>query len=350
MSSKQYFKSIWIAILVIMLVAVVLLISDISNRRSPERDQKEMLSIALVHWNDVPYQEQLEQGIEDRFRDHGWLPGEHYKIRVYKAGSDIGLLNSIFNQISNSDYDLIFTSSTPALQTALQFIHNTPVVFTAVADPILAGAGLNADNHVGNVTGVSIDCAFNTMCELIARNAPGIKTLGTVYCPSEIISLKFRDEFTRTAAEYGMEVKFFPANTISDLPEAITSMMHSRIDAVCQMGDNLLASGISTLLQQVRNSDLPYFDFNPQPEGTKMESLILIDVDYYQNGYDAGAQAVDILSGKRIPAEIPFQKPSKDYITLNPEKAAGFGIRFDEQTRSMATVIVGEEKQEKQVN
>jgi ABC-type uncharacterized transport system substrate-binding protein len=89
---------------------------------------------------------------------------------------------------------------------------------------------------------------------------------------------------------------------------------------------------------------LPYFDFNPQPEGTKMESLILIDVDYYQNGYDAGAQAVDILSGKRIPAEIPFQKPSKDYITLNPAKAAGFGIRFVEQTRSMATVIVGEEK------
>jgi len=93
--------------------------------------------------------------------------------------------------------------------------------------------------------------------------------------------VKFKDDFTTIAARHGLQVKFFPANSASELPEAVLSMVNSKIDAVCQMGDNLLSSGISTLIKGVMDANLPYFEFNQRPTGTLMEGLIEIDIDYY---------------------------------------------------------------------
>ena len=332
------------ALFFLVAVATVLLVSDWSNRQTGISTENENFRIAVVNWVDAPFAENVEKGLLKGLEEKGIVQGKNLEMDVFKASGDISMLNSIFNQVQTQSYDLVCVSCTPALQTAINTIKNIPVVFTAVADPILAGAGTDFSNHLENITGCNVVCDFESMCRLISGNAPQIKTLGSIYCPGEIISVKFKEQFTEVAAKYGIEVKFFPANNTTELPDAVLGMTNAKIDAVCQMGDNLMSSGISTLIKGVVKANLPYFDYNARPPGSKMESLVQMDVDYFQNGYDAAMQVAQILLEKKSPGEIPFQSPTKVVLELNPEKAKSFGIEFNEETRQMASVIVGEKE------
>lgn len=332
------------AFVVIAVVGGILLLSDLSNRKGKVLSVNGKFRIAFIHWIDAPPVEKVEEGFLAGLENKGFIRGKNYDLEIYKASGDVSTLNSIFNQVQVQSYDLVCVSCTPALQAAIKSITKTPVVFTAVADPVLAGAGTDLKNHLENITGCNVVCDFETMCSLISENAPKIKTLGSIYCPGEIISIKLKDEFTIVAGKYGFQVKFFPANNTSELPDAVLGMINSDIDAVCQIGDNLMSSGISTLIKGVVKSNIPYFDFNARPLGTKMESLIQIDVDYYQNGLNAAMQAAEILLNKKSPGEIPFQLPTNVLIEINPVKAKKFGIEFNENTRKKAAFIWGEKE------
>jgi putative tryptophan/tyrosine transport system substrate-binding protein len=332
------------AFLFLFVLGAILLLSDFSNRQHKNLSKDKPFSIAMVHWMHAPITENIESGIFKGLSDAGLTEDRNLTIDRYNASGDISLLNSILKQVKSQKPDLLFVSCTPALQSAIQTIREIPVVFTAVADPVLAGAGTNEIHHLKNVTGCSVVCDFETMCRLITENAPRIKTLGSIYCPGEIISVKFKEDFSTIASQFGLKVLFSPANNASELPDAVLSMIHSPIDAVCQMGDNLMSSGISTLIKGVVSANLPYFDFNSRPTGTKMESLIQLDVDYFQNGYNAARQAAEILLNGKSPGEIPFQKPTQTLMEINPDKAKKFGIVFSEKLKREATVVMGEKE------
>ncbi|MCF8358265.1 MAG: ABC transporter substrate-binding protein [Prolixibacteraceae bacterium] len=325
-------------------LAVVLLLSDISNRGKVAPSSKEKFELTVIHWIDVPAVENVEEGFFNALHENGLEKGKNLSVSVLKASGDISMLNSIFKQVKNQKPDLILVTCTPALQAAINNIEEIPVVYAAVADPILVGAGTDSENHLKNVTGGRLSNDFETMCRIITENAPRIKTLGTIYCPGEIISVKFKDDFFEVAERYGLKVKFFPANNSSELPDAVLSMTTSKIDAVCQIGDNLMSSGISTLIKGVVNADLPYFEFNARPPGMPMESLVQMDIDYFQNGFNAGLQAEQILIDGKSPGDIPFDPPTPSVVELNPVKARKFGIEFNEDTRRQAAVIIGEKE------
>jgi len=340
----KIFAKISNGFLFLLVLGAILLLSDLSNRKKKNPSEGNNFRLAFVHWIHAPITEQLEEGIYKGLSDAGLTEEENLTINRYNACGDISMLNSILKQVQSQQPDLLFVSCTPALQSAIQTIKKIPVLFTAVADPVLAGAGKDETHHLENVTGCNVVCDFETMCRLITENVPRIKTLGSLYCPGEIISVQFKEDFSETASRYGLEVQFFPANNASELPDAVLSMTNTNIDAVCQMGDNLMSSGISTLIKGVVSANLPYFDFNPRPPGTKMESLIQLDVDYFQNGYNAALLAAEVLLKGKSPGEIPFQKPLQTIIEINPVKAEKFGIHFNEKLKREAKVVIGEKE------
>ncbi|MBN1925101.1 MAG: ABC transporter substrate-binding protein [Prolixibacteraceae bacterium] len=337
-------RKIYQPVLFFVFLAAILLLSDISNRKKTSVEKKENFDISVIHWIDAPAIERVEKGIFSALSDNGLEAGKNISVSFYKASSDISMLNSIFKQVHTQKPDLIFVTCTPALQAAINHIKEIPVVYAAVADPILVGAGTDASHHLHNVTGGCLSNDFETMCRIITENAPHIKTLGSIYCPGEIISVKYRDDYIKTASEYGLNVKFFPANNASELPDAVLSMVTSKIDAVCQMGDNLMSSGVSTLIKGVTKANIPYFSFNERPEGTPMNCIVEIDIDYVRNGYDAGLQAVKILVDKIKPGDIPFNPPTKSEVRLNPEIALKYGIQFSGETRENAMFVKGEKE------
>jgi putative tryptophan/tyrosine transport system substrate-binding protein len=208
--------------------------------------------------------------------------------------------------------------STPTLQNALQKVRSTPLVFTVVADPFVAGAGKTDDDHLPNVTGVYTLGPYREMAELLRTNFPQIKSVGTLFCPAEANSVANKDMFVREANRCGITVETVPANTASELSDAALALCSRRIDAVVQVIDNLSASGFPTITHAAAQAHLPVFAC--QGTAVTQGAAVALTRDYYDAGRETALKAARIMRGED-PARIPFSPPRTVRILVNLKNA-----------------------------
>ncbi|MGE4569407.1 MAG: ABC transporter substrate binding protein, partial [Bacteroidales bacterium] len=161
----SYLKPLAKGFAVIFLIAAMLLIADRNNRKRPTTDEaagvtadkallreqeaqsdkpfrpQKTLHLKLLQYSDSPLSEMSEEGIRSGLTQYGLSPERDYRLEVSNAQGDIATLNMMMDGALNDAPDLIFVISTPTLQSAAKKIKQIPIVFTVVADPILAGAG-----------------------------------------------------------------------------------------------------------------------------------------------------------------------------------------------------------------
>ena len=84
--------------------------------------------------------------------------------------------------------NLVCAIATPAAQSMANATHDIPIVGTAITDYV--GAKLAASNEKpgGNVTGTSDMSPIKEQIDLMLKICPTVKTIGVIYCSSEVNS------------------------------------------------------------------------------------------------------------------------------------------------------------------
>jgi ABC-type uncharacterized transport system substrate-binding protein len=316
----------------LLLVALVLLLSDLSNRKhsakkvAAYRQSNEnqvfrpthKLKLELIQYSDSPISEQTLEGILAGLAENGLVKDVDFELSVSNAQGDVGTLNSIFDAVRSTKYDLIFVTSTPTLQVAVRKISDTPVVFSTVADPVMAGAGADFENHLANFTGISTMGAFGEMAELITQILPGAKLIGTLYSPGESNSVVNRDALGKYASAKGLTLISVPVNSSSETTDAALSLCSQNIDAVVQIVDNLTSASFSSIIKATTKAKLPLFGF----VGSQVSNgaIAAVSRDYVQAGKDAVRLAIRIFKGEN-PKNIPFEFVSKTNLIINKSAA-----------------------------
>lgn len=287
--------------------------------------------MALVHYVDSPNSEDCEKGIRKALEDKGLHDGAAYTMKVYNAQGDISTLNSIAQTIGNETWDLIFALSTPTTQLLSKKIPDSKIVFTNVGDPGAAGLGKSFDDHLPNLCGVSTMSDFEGLVKLVLRLQPGLKRIGTVFAPAEINSVSYKDRLAAAAKAFGILLIAVPANSATEVLDAANSLASQRIDAFCQISDNLTGSCMAAILKVSNDSRIPLYGFvtNLMKQG----AVAVCARDYFQAGYEAGEMGFDVLSGKN-PALIPYRNVEKtDYLISEP-MANQYNIRLGDDVFS----------------
>jgi len=321
-------------IIALILVSVILLISDLQNRNVKKsldltipdkyRATNDSMPVtathklAMVHYIDSPNSEACEKGIRKALEDKGLRDGVDFTLKVYNAQGDFSTLNSIAGMISNESWDLVFVTSTPTVQLMAKKLPNLKIVFTNVGDPLAAGLGKSFDDHLPNLCGISTMSDFEGLLKLVQYLHPGIKRAGTVFTPAEINSVSYKDRLVEAAKKKGIEMIAVPANSASEVLDAANSMVAQRIDAFCQISDNLTASSCSAILKVSLDNKIPYYGF--VTDQIYQGAVAVCARDYSQAGYEAGQMGIDILSGKN-PAQIPHRYVEKTDYLISQETA-----------------------------
>ena len=157
--------------------------------------------------------EDAMRGFRDGLKEGGLAEGTDFTLKTLSAQGDMATLGSLFDSAQTAGTDLYVVFSTPTLQTALQKVRDTPLVFTVVADPFMVGAGKSDTEHLPHVTGVYTQGAYREMVEVLRAHFPQIKRVGTLFCPAEVNSVANKDLFVREATRGGLTVETVPANT-----------------------------------------------------------------------------------------------------------------------------------------
>jgi len=261
--------------------------------------------------------------VMDGLRESGLMEGRDYVVHARSAQGDIATLNSIMDAVVSEGSDMVITLSTPTLQVAVKKIRITPVVFAFIANAVLAGAGRTNEDHLPNVTGAVILSPFDELVALMREVLPQARRCGTIFTPAEVNSAYYFKLLTEAAAKAGIEVESVAANNSSDVADAALALTTKKIDAVCQLSDNLTASTFTSIARAAQRARLPIFSAN-SAQGKQGASVALAR-DFHEGGRESALLAARIMRGES-PASIPFKPTTRTKLVINQVAARANGL------------------------
>jgi len=97
--------------------------------------------IAIVNYNETPPSEETLAGMAEAWQHSALKEGTDYEIKIQSAQGDMSAIGGMLDAALTNGADMIVPLSTPTLQTALHRVKTVPIVFSLVANPMVAGAG-----------------------------------------------------------------------------------------------------------------------------------------------------------------------------------------------------------------
>ena len=292
--------------------------------------------VRIVAFNDTTMSEQCVQGLKDGLVRGGLVEGRDFALKVLNAQGDMSTLSSIVGSVRSEQVDLLLVVTTNALQTAIRQAGDLPIVFTGVADAIRAGAGKSETDHLPNVTGITTRSAFEDMTALVRELIPGVRRVGTLFTPSELNSVLYKDWFGEVLKREGIELVAVPVTGSAETSEAIDALCRQQLDVVCQIADNTTRPGFGLIVRKATEARLPVFCF--ETNHVQTGATLALARDYYDASVEAGQVAVRILRGDS-PANIPFANTRSETLTVSPAAAAKVGLAIPESVLARAKIF-----------
>ena len=150
--------------------------------------------------------------------------------------------STIAQKFAGEGLDLILGVATPTTQAVVKADTTTPIVFTAVTDPVGAGIVTDAKAPAANVTGVSDMLPVQPHLDLIKQIVPNVKTIGVLYNAGESNSVFLIKAEKAAAAKMGIKVIDATASNSSEVQAAAQSLV-GRVDAISVLTDNTVVIG-----------------------------------------------------------------------------------------------------------
>ncbi len=276
------------------------------------------------------------KGFVDGLKERGYEEGKNLSIDRQNAQADQSNLQNISQRFVSAKMDLICAIATPAAQTVANATKEIPIVGTAITDYV--GAKLVASNEApkGNVTGTSDMNPVKEQIDLLLKLCPNTKTIGTIYCSSEVnseVQVKAMKEY---AESKGLKVEVATISTVNDIQQAAQSLV-GQVDVFYEPTDNIIASAMPTLAAITDPAKKPIIC--GEPNMVKAGGFATYGIDYYKLGVQTGYMAADILDGKSKPATMPIEMAKDLKITINKKSAAALGITIPEDVLKDADVV-----------
>jgi ABC-type uncharacterized transport system substrate-binding protein len=188
---------------------------------------------------------------------------------------------------------------------------------------LIAGAGRSDADHLPNVTGATLITPFDQGIALFKQILPRARRCGTIFTPAEVNSAYYFKQLTESAGKAGIEVEGVAASNSSDVADAALALMTKKIDAVCQLSDNLTATTFTSIARAAERARLPILSFNSAQ--ARQGASVALAVDFHEGGRQSALLAARIMRGEN-PASIPFTPANRTKLLINQVAARANGM------------------------
>lgn len=249
------------------------------------------------------------------------------------AQGDQATATSIANTFNNG-YDLVLAIATPTAQASAQVITTTPVLFTAVTDPVAAQLVTSNEAPGGNVSGTTDMNPVEDQIKLVKQIKPDAKSVGIIYSSGEINS-EVQVKLARTAAEAeGLAVV---EKTITKTDEVAQAASALDVDAIYVPTDNNVVSGLASVVQVAEQKKIPLVV--GEGDSVKNGGLITYGLDYGKLGYQTGEMAIRVLTKGANPAQMPVESQKDLNVYVNTKAAERMGVTIPADLLAKATDV-----------
>ena len=260
--------------------------------------------IGILQYGEFAALDEARKGFEDGLKEAGF---GNLKIDYQNAKATAANNSNLAKGLASKNHKLNLAIATPcatALKAAQDSIGSkTPLLFTAVTDPVGSGLMTNDKAPEGYITGSS-DLqpteALENQIKLVKKMIPDADKLGIFYCANEQNSRVQAELAATVAASENLEVV---TKTFTDALniKASVAELATQVDAIWVPTDNTTANNISKVKDGIGENKVLLI---VGEEGMLSGGQVTVSISYYDLGKKTAVLAAQILNGKAI-NEVP---------------------------------------------
>ena len=293
--------------------------SDTASSPSASADTSKAYKIGITQIVSHPALDAAVEGFKAALAEKGY---SNITYDLQNAEGDMATTAAIAQKFAADGLDLILGVATPTTQAMVKADKVTPIVFTAVTDPVGAGLVTNPEAPEANVTGVSDLQPVEPILALAKQFNPDAKTVGMVYNAGESNSVYLVEAAKKAATGMGLEIVEATASNSSEVQAAAKSLI-GRVDAIATIGDNTAVTALEAIVKVCNENKIPLLVGDP--DSVKRGAAAGYGFDYKDLGMQAGYQAALILGGTPI-KDIPVEYAANLQLSINEKAAAAQGV------------------------
>lgn len=236
-------------------------------------------------------------------------------IRVLNAQADQTLQKSIINQLIHEQCDLLVPIGTQTSQMTLHLAKKEKVLCLA--------ANTDISPAISRVTVLDDECTVQKAFCLLHELFPEIKKISLVHSTSDKIYQELQ-VLQKIATEKGISLQKLAVLGLPDL-YTIGQAIDSDSQAVFILKDHLIVSGITALVKQVKDRQIPVITSD---NGSVCSGATLaIGIKEADIGKEGAILAQKILQGHLLEPSVTLQGPLR--LFLNTQACALHGVDID---------------------
>ncbi len=292
--------------------------------------------VAITQIVEHPALDACRNGVKDELAAAGFEVGKNLKWSYESAQGNMAVAAQIAKKFAGEEPDVIVAIATPSAQTVAASARRTPLVFSAVTDPVGAKLVEAWDKPGEFVTGVSDKTPIDKHLGLVKRLAPKAKTVGVIYNPGEANAVSILNSVKEEAPKLGLAVVEAAAPRSSDVLAAARSLV-GKADAIYIGTDNTVVSAFEAVVKVGTEAKIPVFAGDTA--SVERGAVAALGFDYYDVGRQTGKVVLRILNGEKASA-IPVRGVEKMDLYLNLKTAPQMGLEIPEKVVAEAQKII----------
>ena len=292
------------------------------------KDMKKIGVIQLVEHKSLDI---IYNSFKDELKNLGYVDGENVKITFQNAQGDMSNITSIVQGFEGDKQDVVVGIATPVAQGAMSLTKTTPVVFSAVTDPIGAGVLTDMNAPDKGMTGTSDAVQIDKIMDLALEITPNVKRIGFIYNPGEDNSVTNLGLLEKYVKEKNLELETVSISTSADLQTAAASLFE-KVDMIFVSNDNTVAEAMPILTSEAIKAKKPVY---VGADSMVMDGgLATVGIDYTDLGKETAKMVDEILKGKPV-NEIPVKVFKDDlFMYVNTDTAKALGIEIPDSIKN----------------
>jgi len=278
------------------------------------------IKIGIIQYANQPILDSVYSGINKKFNEYG----KKYKITYQVAHGDPILNATIGKQLVKDSVNLIIALGTPSAQVIVNETNVTPVVFTAITDPVGAKLAEAMEKPGGNKTGITNMQPFDKQIELIKLIKPNVKKVGIIINSSEANCVAGMVYIRKTLEELQIPYEEINASTSSEIIIGAQSLA-TRCDVFFISPSNTIYENLGAIKKEAEKKGIMIVG-GDKSAVQKYGSVGTYTYDFIEMGINTAELAIKILEKKLNPGIIPVSRPANTYLYFNLESVKKLGL------------------------
>ena len=319
---------------------MLLLSAAIMTARALRAQQKAMPVIGFLSSGTsgprvAPFLAAFYQGLSEA----GYVEGRDVAIEYRWAEGSYDRLPALAADLVGRKVNLIVAAAIPAARAAKNATSTTPIVFTAVSDPVGDGLVASLARPGGNLTGFSLLTADLTAkrLELLSELVPQAKLFALLVNPNNPNAEPTTRSAQEAARAKGVQLLILKAGDEAELEAAFASLVQLQVAALVVAGDPFLNPRIEELGALTSRPAVPAI--YSLRELTASGGLISYGPSLTAEYRQAGIYAGRVLAGAK-PADLPVQQPTTFELVVNLKTAKALGLTVPPSILARADEVI----------